>query len=105
MDLETAARLLSTPDRLSIVGATTPLPAGSPQSKPRVLRAKYVNHTGLADLTEIRGFLGLFTYKLVVVLDSFSRLPLSFEVIFLDPERRMPVHVLEAWNITPTNPY
>ena len=73
-----------------------PQPAGSPQLKSRVLRAKYVNHIWLADLTEIRGFLGLFTYKLVVVLDLFFRFPLSFGVFRKEPTADQILDVLDS---------
>ena len=72
-----------------------PQPADSPQSKPRVLRAKYVNHIWLADLTEIRGFLGLFVYKLVVVLDLFSRFPLAFGIFQKEPTADQVLDVLD----------
>jgi len=61
---------------------------GPPQDlslKPSALRAKYVNHIWLADLTEIRGFLGLYRFKLVAVLDLFSRFPLAFRVFHKEP--------------------
>ncbi len=63
--------------------------------KPRVLRAKGVNHIWTADLTEIRGFLGLFAYKLVVVLDLFSRFPLAFGVFRREPTAGQVVGVLD----------
>ncbi len=72
-----------------------PRPAGSPMEPPRILRAKYVNHIWLADLTEIRGFLGLFMYKLVVVLDMFSRFPLSFGVFRKEPTVDLVLQVLD----------
>jgi len=70
-------------------------PAGSPMESPRILRAKHVNHIWLSDLTEIRGFLGLFTYKLVVVLDLFSRFPLSFGVFRKEPSADQVLDVLD----------
>ncbi len=72
-----------------------PQPAASPQSEPRVLRAKYVNHIWLADLTEIRGFLGLFVFKLVVVLDLFSRFPLAFGIFQKEPTANQVLDVLD----------
>ena len=72
-----------------------PKPAGSGPAKPRVLRAKYVNHIWTADLTEIRGFLGLFTYKLVVVLDLFSRFPLAFGIFLKEPLANQVLGVLD----------
>jgi transposase InsO family protein len=72
-----------------------PQPAGSPQSKPRILYAKHVNHIWFADLTEIRGFLGLFVYKLVVVLDLFSRFPLAFGIFQKEPTADQVLDVLD----------
>lgn len=72
-----------------------PKPTGSDSAKPRVLRAKYVNHIWTADLTEIRGFLGLFTYKLVVVLDLFSRFPLAFGIFRKEPSANQVLGVLD----------
>jgi len=72
-----------------------PKPAGCDSGKPRVLYAKYVNHIWTADLTEIRGFLGLFTYKLVVVLDLFSRFPLTFGIFRKEPSANQVLEVLD----------
>ena len=72
-----------------------PRPAARPSAMPRVLRATYVNHIWLADLTEIRGFLGLFVFKLVVVLDLFSRFPLSFGVFRKEPSADQVLDVLD----------
>jgi transposase InsO family protein len=59
--------------------APTTTPAGP------VLRAKYPSHIWLADLTEIRGFLGFLRFKVVVVIDLFSRFPLAFGVFRKEP--------------------
>jgi len=72
-----------------------PRPAISDSAKSRVLCAKYVNHIWTADLTEIRGFLGLFAYKLVVVLDLFSRFPLSFGIFRKEPSADQVLDVLD----------
>jgi putative transposase len=72
-----------------------PEPIGCPSAKPRVLRARYVNHIWLADLTEIRGFLGLFVYKLVVVLDLHSRFPLAFGTFTSEPTAGQVLEVLD----------
>ncbi len=76
----------------------TQLRPGPPQdlpSKPSVLRAKYVNHIWLADLTEIRSFLGLYRFKLVAVLDLFSRFPLAFKVFHKEPTAEEMLGVLD----------
>ena len=71
-----------------------PRPVKIPPATPRVLTAKYANHIWLADLTEIRGFLGLFVYKLVVVLDLHSRFPLAFRVFHSEPTGKQVQEVL-----------
>ncbi len=72
-----------------------PRPAENPQAKTRVLRAKYVNHIWTADLTEIRSFLGLFRFKIVVVLDLFSRFPLAFGIFQKEPTADQVLDVLD----------
>ena len=49
------------------------------------LRAKYPNHIFMADITEIPGFLGIFSFKLALVLDVFSRMPLCFRLFWKEP--------------------
>ncbi len=39
----------------------------------------------MADLTEVPGLFGLFRFKLAVILDVFSRMPLSFSVFTKEP--------------------
>jgi putative transposase len=72
-----------------------PRPGDEAMGKPRVLRAKRANHVWTADLTEIRGFLGLFAYKLVLVLDLFSRFPLAFGVFRKEQTAEQVVDVLD----------
>jgi putative transposase len=72
-----------------------PRPKDETTSEPRALRAKRVNHVWTADLTEIRGFLGLFAYKLVVVLDLFSRLPLAFGIFRKEPTAEEVLDILD----------
>jgi transposase InsO family protein len=45
--------------------------------KPRSLKASRPNHVWIADLTEIPSLFGLFSFKLAVVYDVFSRMPLA----------------------------
>jgi len=73
-----------------------PRPVGEAAGTPRVLRAKRANHIWTADLTEIRGFLRLFAYKLVVVLDLFSRLPLAFGVFRKEPTAEQVLDVFDC---------
>lgn len=72
-----------------------PGPPGNASSKPRMLKAKYVNHIWLADLTEIRSFLGLYRFRLVAVLDLFSRFPLAFRVFHKEPTAEEILGVLD----------
>lgn len=51
---------------------------------------------GSGSLTEIPGFLRLFCFKLVVVLDVFSRMPLAARVFFAEPSGRDVARLLGA---------
>ncbi len=55
------------------------------QKKPRVLTAKHPNHIFLLDITEIPSLFGIFTFKLAVVLDVFSRMPIIARVFAKEP--------------------
>ena len=55
------------------------------ETKPRLVSGKYPNHSVLIDITDIPGFFRLITFKLVVVLDVFSRMPLSWRVFPKEP--------------------
>ena len=64
-------------------------PAPVPSTQPlRVLRARYPNHIWMADITTIPSLFRLFSFKLVVVLDVFSRIPLAAKVFWKDPSAR-----------------
>src|ERR1017187_1564230 len=47
---------------------------------PRAVRAKRPNHVWMVDLTDVKGLFGLVTFKVAVVFDAFSRMPLSIRV-------------------------
>jgi len=47
--------------------------------------AKHPNHVWMIDITEIPGFLNLFRFKLAVVLDVFSRMPLAGQFFTKEP--------------------
>lgn len=47
-------------------------------------------------MTEIKGFLGLVRFKLLVVLDGFSRLPLAHGIFVKEPKARQALAVLRA---------
>jgi transposase InsO family protein len=47
---------------------------------PRAVRAKRPNHVWMVDLTDVKGLFGIVTFKVAVVFDAFSRMPLSASV-------------------------
>ena len=55
---------------------------------PRAVRARRPNHVWMADLTDVRGLFGLVTFKIAVVFDVFSRMPLSMQVFAKEPSAR-----------------
>lgn len=67
------------------------VPPQAPLAQPdkaRAVRARYPHHVWMLDLTEIPGLLRLFRFKLIVVLDVFSRMPLAARVFFAEPSGR-----------------
>jgi transposase InsO family protein len=60
-------------------------PQPEPPCAPRTLKASYRNHVWMINITEIPGFLKLFTFKLAVILDVFSRMPLAAQVFTKEP--------------------
>ncbi len=44
------------------------------------MRAKRPNHVWMVDLTDVKGLFGIVTFKVAVVFDAFSRMPLSVRV-------------------------
>ena len=54
-------------------------------SVPRAVRARRSNHIWMVDLTGVKGLLGLVTFKVGVVFDAFSRMPLSARVFGKEP--------------------
>jgi transposase InsO family protein len=51
----------------------------------RAVKARYPGHILMADLTDVPGFLGLFRFKVVAIMDVFSRMPLAAMVFYTDP--------------------
>ncbi len=51
----------------------------------RAVRARRPHHVWMMDITEIPGFLRLFSFKLAVVFDVFSRTPLAARVFLFEP--------------------
>jgi len=58
------------------------------------VRASFPNHVFLIDLTDIPSFFGLFTFKLAVVLDVFSRFPVAARLFLKEPTAADLAHVL-----------
>src|SRR5664279_4459096 len=58
----------------------SPPTPGAASSVPRAVRAKRPNHVWMVDLTDVKGLFGLVTFKVAVVFDAFSRMPLSARV-------------------------
>src|SRR5450830_750477 len=54
-------------------------------SVPRAVRARRSNHIWMVDLTDVKGLFGLVTFKVGVVFDAFSRMPLSARVFGKEP--------------------
>ncbi len=58
----------------------SPPPPEAASGVPRGVRAKRPNHVWMVDLTDVKGLFGLVTFKVAVVFDAFSRMPLSVTV-------------------------
>ncbi len=56
-----------------------------PATESRSVRARYPHHVWMIDITEIPGLLRLFSFKLAVVFDAFSRSPLAARVFLSEP--------------------
>ena len=52
------------------------------------MRAKRPNHVWMVDLTDVKGLFGLVTFKVAVVFDAFSRMPLSVWVFSKEASAR-----------------
>ena len=65
----------------------TPVPE-RPAKPARALRARHPHHIWMADITTIPSLFRLFSFKLVVVLDVFSRMPLAARVFWKEPSAR-----------------
>jgi putative transposase len=57
----------------------------APSSVPRAVRARHPNHIWMVDLTDVKGLFGMVTFKVGVVFDAFSRMPLSARVFTKEP--------------------
>jgi len=65
----------------------SPIPRRTADSA-RALRARRPHHIWMADITTIPSLFRLFSFKLVVVLDVFSRMPLAAKVFWKEPSAR-----------------
>ena len=63
----------------------SPPPPEAASGVPRAVRAKRPNHVWMVDLTDVKGLFGLLTFKVAVVFDAFSRMPLSARVFGKEP--------------------
>jgi hypothetical protein len=73
-----------------------PEPRPSGKTDGRVLKARSANHIWMMDITEISGLFRLFRFKLVVLLDVFSRFPLAARVFFKEPTACEMAEIIEA---------
>ena len=62
----------------------------------RVARARYTNHVWLADLTDVPSLFRFFHFKIAVVFDAFSRMPLAARVFPSEPSSREIQELLRA---------
>jgi len=63
-------------------------PSGEPvtkQAKFKTVRADYVNHVWMMDITNIGGLFNLIGFRLVVLLDVFSRFPVIARLFVSEP--------------------
>jgi transposase InsO family protein len=67
----------------------------------RRLQAKRPNHTFLIDLTDVSGLFGLFTFKVAVLLDVFSRMPLAARVFSGEPSSKEIAEMIRKLKPTP----
>jgi transposase InsO family protein len=58
----------------------SPPPPEAASGVPRAVRAKRPNHVWMVDLTDVKSLFGIVTFKVAVVFDAFSRMPLSVRV-------------------------
>jgi transposase InsO family protein len=65
----------------------TPVPE-RPAKPARALCTRYSHHIWMADITTIPSLFRLFSFKLVVLLDVFARLPLAAKLFWKEPSAR-----------------
>ncbi len=62
-----------------------PAPLAGRLAISRTVTARHPNHVWMADLTEIPGLFRIFSFKLAVVFDAFSRMPLASRLFLIEP--------------------
>ena len=81
------------------------LPSHVPGPKPALegqrvqcpaVRANAPNHVWMTDITNVPGFLKLWIFKLVVILDVYSRFPLAFRVFSKEPTSKDITDLVES---------
>lgn len=83
ISVRTVGRILREPLRPA-PALDTPEPPDKPQ---RPVKAHFVNHVWMADLSEVRAFLG-GTFYMAALFDAFSRVPLAFQTFDHKPDSR-----------------
>ncbi|MEO6323042.1 MAG: DDE-type integrase/transposase/recombinase [Thermoanaerobaculia bacterium] len=61
---------------------------GSKKTAPatkKVVKARHPLHVVMADITEVRSLFGIFSFRIAVVFDVFSRFPLASKVFLKEP--------------------
>jgi len=66
----------------------SPPPPEAASTVPRAVRAKHPNHVWMVDLTDVKGLFGMVTFKVAVVFDAFSRMPLLVRVFSKEASAR-----------------
>jgi transposase InsO family protein len=61
------------------------IPDPEPMLPTQSVQAQRANHVWMADLTEIPSLFRIFSFKLAVVIDVFSRMPLAAKVFLAEP--------------------
>jgi len=72
----------------------TPIPKRTVGSA-RGLRARYPHHIWMTDITTIPSLFRLFSFKVGVVLDVFSRMPLATKVFWKEPSARQMCRLIQ----------
>lgn len=65
--------------------APAPSPKGEERVKPLAVRAREPNHIWMTDITNVPSLFKIWIFKLVVILDVYSRFPLAFKVFSKEP--------------------